>query len=105
MVSFAMQNATLKEYADIALCRECCWIVRCWTRQGITGRYDFKITFMPDDFVVLARTWPSAACGSDNPAPNFFTAIQEQVGLKLDCGEGSDGCDGDRSCGEAASEN
>ncbi len=80
MVSF-VQNATLKEYADIAL--QGMLLDRPVLDQtGITGRYDFKITFMPDDSLFGGHG--PAPPASDNPAPNFFTAIQEQVGLKLD---------------------
>jgi uncharacterized protein (TIGR03435 family) len=76
----SVQNATLKEYADITL--QGTLLDRPVLDQtGIAGRYDFKITFMPDDSVFGGRVSPPT---SDNPAPNFFTAIQEQLGLKLD---------------------
>jgi uncharacterized protein (TIGR03435 family) len=44
-------------------------------RTGLTGRYDFKLTWTPDD-----------AQGSSMPpneAPPLYTALQEQLGLKL----------------------
>jgi uncharacterized protein (TIGR03435 family) len=44
-------------------------------KTGLTGKYDFKLKFTPDDA-------PGAA-GSDNPDPTLFTALQEQLGLKL----------------------
>jgi uncharacterized protein (TIGR03435 family) len=37
---------------------------------------------MPDDSLFEGRG--PAATVSDNPAPSFFTAIQEQLGLKLE---------------------
>ncbi len=75
------QNATLKEYADIVLQGRL--LDRPVLDQtGISGKYDFKITFMPDDSVFGGHGPPPPT--SDNPAPNFFTAIQEQLGLKLD---------------------
>ncbi len=49
---------------------------------GIGGRYDLKFTFMPDESLFGGRG-PAAAV-SDNPAPSFFTAIQEQLGLKFE---------------------
>jgi uncharacterized protein (TIGR03435 family) len=80
MVS-SVQNATLKEYADIAL--QGMLLDRPVLDQtGIAGRYDFKITFMPDESLFGGHG--PAPPTSDNPAPNFFTAIQEQLGLKLD---------------------
>jgi uncharacterized protein (TIGR03435 family) len=41
-------------------------------RTGLTGRYDVKLEWAPDD---------GSAPSSD--APSFFRAIQEQLGLKL----------------------
>ncbi len=79
MVS-VMQNATLKEFVDFLQGRLLDRPVL--DQTGIAGRYDFKVTFMPDESVFGGHGPQIPA--SDNPAPNFFTAIQEQLGLKLD---------------------
>jgi uncharacterized protein (TIGR03435 family) len=80
LVSYA-QNATMKEYADLALQGRL--LDRPVLNQtGIEGRYDFKVTFMPDESLFGGHGPPIPA--SDNPAPSFFTALQEQLGLKLD---------------------
>jgi uncharacterized protein (TIGR03435 family) len=42
-------------------------------KTGLTGRYDLKLQWTPDD-----------AVATDNNLPSLFTAIQEQLGLKLD---------------------
>jgi uncharacterized protein (TIGR03435 family) len=42
-------------------------------KTGLTGRYDLKLQWSPDD-----------APTTDNSAPSLFTAIQEQLGLKLE---------------------
>ncbi len=42
-------------------------------KTGLDGRYDFKLRWSPDD-----------DAGSDTDAPTLFTAIQEQLGLKLE---------------------
>jgi uncharacterized protein (TIGR03435 family) len=42
-------------------------------RTNLTDRYDFKLVWTPDD-----------APATDNSAPSLFTAIQEQLGLKLE---------------------
>jgi uncharacterized protein (TIGR03435 family) len=42
-------------------------------KTNLTGRYDLKLEWTPDD-----------APATDNSAPSFFTAVQEQLGLKLE---------------------
>jgi uncharacterized protein (TIGR03435 family) len=43
-------------------------------QTGLTGRYDFKIVYTPDELG-----------GTDtNTAPSIFTAVQEQLGLRLE---------------------
>jgi uncharacterized protein (TIGR03435 family) len=42
-------------------------------KTGLTGRYDFKLRWRPDDAPVV----------EDSP-PSLFTAIEEQLGLKLE---------------------
>ena len=47
-------------------------------RTGLAGAWDFELTFAPPDVV--------AAGVSD--VPSLFTALQEQLGLKLDSTRG-----------------
>jgi uncharacterized protein (TIGR03435 family) len=47
-------------------------------RTGLTGAWDFELTF-----AVEGRGGPAADAASTD-APSLFTAIQEQLGLKLD---------------------
>jgi uncharacterized protein (TIGR03435 family) len=53
-------------------------------QTGLTGQFDFDLSFMPDDsmFGGDMRLPPS-----DNPPPDLFTAMQEQLGLKLTPGK------------------
>ena len=44
-------------------------------QTGLTGRFDLRLTWTPDGP-------PPATEGADAP-PDLFTAIQEQLGLKL----------------------
>jgi uncharacterized protein (TIGR03435 family) len=46
-------------------------------RTGLTGIFDIKLDFAP-----LETT------ANDTPAPSLFTAIQEQLGLKLEATKG-----------------
>lgn len=47
-------------------------------KTGLTGRYDFTLKWRPDDK-------PAA---DDNNNPDLFTALQEQLGLKLEPSKG-----------------
>jgi len=50
---------------------------------GLTGDFDLDVTFMPDQPVVLnGAAAPPALAMADRPS--LFTAIQEDLGLKLD---------------------
>ena len=50
---------------------------------GLKGGYDFKLTFAPESL----QADPNSAA-SDSTAPSIFTAVQEQLGLKLDSTKG-----------------
>ncbi len=54
-------------------------------QTGLTGRYDFTLNWTPDDsqFGGMGASLPPPAAGI-TPPPNLYTAIQEQLGLKLD---------------------
>jgi len=51
---------------------------------GLTGRYDFTVTFTPDDSLFNGHPppFPKPADGVE-PAPGLFDAIQQQLGLRL----------------------
>jgi uncharacterized protein (TIGR03435 family) len=49
---------------------------------GLTGRWDFRVQWTPDESQFGGMVSPSP--GNTNAAPGLFTAIQEQVGLKLE---------------------
>lgn len=53
-------------------------------QTGLAGRFDFTLNWTPDDSQfggAAAHVPPSTDA---NPPPNLYTAIQEQIGLKLD---------------------
>jgi uncharacterized protein (TIGR03435 family) len=56
-------------------------------RTGLTGSWDFEL-----NFAVEGRGGPGGAGpdvpAADSNAPSFFTAIQEQLGLKLESTKG-----------------
>jgi len=49
---------------------------------GLTKRFDFDVTFAPDGAQFGGRALPPSTDGS--AAPSLFTAIQDQMGLKLE---------------------
>ena len=56
-------------------------------RTGLTGFYDLDLSFNPD--VARADSPPGAPTSAiDTDAPGLFTALQEQLGLKLEAGSG-----------------
>jgi uncharacterized protein (TIGR03435 family) len=55
-------------------------------RTGIIGRYDLKLQWTPDDSAVPASNG-SASSASDS-GPSLFTALEEQLGLKLEPAKG-----------------
>jgi uncharacterized protein (TIGR03435 family) len=51
-------------------------------QTGIKGRFDFKVTFTPDDSQFNGHP-PKVPASDVSEAPNLFDAIQQQLGLKL----------------------
>jgi uncharacterized protein (TIGR03435 family) len=49
-------------------------------RTGLSGTFDVDLRY--------ARSNAPAAAGDDNPLPTVFTALQEQLGLKLEPSKG-----------------
>ena len=55
-------------------------------RTGLTGSYDFSLQWTPDN---LPSPPPGAEASAPDPGgPSIFTALQEQLGLKLDSTRG-----------------
>ena len=54
-------------------------------QTGLTGRFDFTLNWTPDDsqFSGMGARVPPPTDSADAP-PNLYTAIQEQIGLKLE---------------------
>jgi uncharacterized protein (TIGR03435 family) len=55
-------------------------------KTGLSGVYDIELTYTPDPS--MAQQLPPGFPGSDIPGPSLFTAMQEQLGLKLTAGKG-----------------
>jgi len=58
-------------------------------KTGLTGQYDFKLEWTPDaGGQVAIRGTADEEPPADPSGPTIFTALQEQLGLKLDSGKG-----------------
>lgn len=58
-------------------------------KTGLTAKYDISMEWAPDD-AQLAAMGPDAPrpAPSDTPGPSIYTALQEQLGLKLESQKG-----------------
>ena len=54
-------------------------------KTGLTGRFDFNLDWTPDDsqFGGRGASIPPPTDASNAP-PNLYTALEEQIGLKLE---------------------
>jgi uncharacterized protein (TIGR03435 family) len=61
-------------------------------RTDLTGHYDFKLEWSPDPGELTGRFGrdeiPKPASAPDLSGPSIFTALQEQLGLKLESQKG-----------------
>jgi len=62
-------------------------------KTGLAGKYDFTLTWGPDDnrppsLAGGASSDGSSSVASDSNGPPLLTALQEQLGLKLESGKG-----------------
>jgi uncharacterized protein (TIGR03435 family) len=55
-------------------------------RTAIAGKFDFHLEFAPDETTPTLKSWLAAADPSGGPS--IFTAIQQQLGLKLESAKG-----------------
>jgi uncharacterized protein (TIGR03435 family) len=59
-------------------------------KTGLTGLYDVKLDFLPDEVTAaLPPPPPDAAATLDSKNPSILTALQEQLGLRLESAKGA----------------
>jgi bla regulator protein blaR1 len=80
------KTVDMKNFAD-ALSMMIGRIVR--DETGLDGSYDFKVEFAPDMSIQLpGAPGPDAAPSADANRPSIFTALNEQLGLRLESKRG-----------------
>lgn len=60
-------------------------------KTGLTGKYDFTLSYTPDENQLARRAMPGAPLPSapaDGSGPSLFAALQEELGLKLESQKG-----------------
>jgi uncharacterized protein (TIGR03435 family) len=79
---FPVRNATMKDFAEtmqaVVLDRP---VV---DQTALQGRYDFTLTWTPDNTQFGGRGGQAPPADPTTAPPGLFTAIQEQLGLKLE---------------------
>jgi len=53
-------------------------------KTGLKGRFDFALKWTPDPTMGVMPPGPDSGVKSDSSAPSLLTALQEQLGLKLE---------------------
>jgi len=53
-------------------------------QTGIEGRYDFTLDWTPDEFQFSTQGVKAPPAPDNAPHPDLYTAIQQQMGLKLE---------------------
>jgi len=53
-------------------------------QTGLTDRYDFQLNWTPDQSQFQQMGWRVPATDDPNAPPSLYTAVQEQLGLKLE---------------------
>jgi uncharacterized protein (TIGR03435 family) len=57
---------------------------RVWLHPGLSGRWDFTLNWTPDETPFVGMNPPRPVVDDANAPPPLFTAIQQQLGLKLE---------------------
>lgn len=57
-------------------------------KTGITGTFHIRMTFVPDEGIRQLQGPPGDPAAASDAGPSIFTAIQEQLGLKLESAKG-----------------
>jgi len=61
-------------------------------KTGLTGNYDFTLEFTPEGMQGMGMGPREGGADApppvDSPGPSIFTAVQEQLGLKLESQKG-----------------
>ena len=54
---------------------------------GLTGTYDFDLQWAPESLTARAKPGDNSSIDSGPAGPSLFTALEDQLGLKLEPGK------------------
>jgi uncharacterized protein (TIGR03435 family) len=77
------RNATMSEFASVM--QRAILDRPVVDKTGLSGRYDFDLTWAPDETQFGGEVRPAP---EDAPSPPFFEAVQQQLGLRLEATRG-----------------
>jgi uncharacterized protein (TIGR03435 family) len=83
-VQLPARNATMSQFAS--LLQRSVLDRHVLDKTELTGRYDFDLEWTPDDTQFGGLLPPAPA--TDNPKPDLFAAMQQQLGLRLQTSKG-----------------
>ena len=83
---FRARNATMVDFAGELQANLDRTVV---DQTGISGRYDFALNWTPDDFQNSRLSAFPVPQQGNGEVPDLFTALQEQLGLRLESTKGS----------------
>lgn len=78
-------NATVSDFTD--LMQQAVLDRPVVDQTGLTGKYDFRLKWTPDEAQLAQMGMKAPPTEVADAPPNLFTALQEQLGLKMDSGK------------------
>lgn len=82
-------GCTMKLFADVIAGQREIGGRQIIDRTGLAGHFNFLLTWTPDPTLGIARSDRDSGVAPDMSGPSLFTALQEQLGLKLESTKGS----------------
>ncbi len=80
--SIVARNASMRDFAN--LLQEGLMDRPVVDQTSLAGKFDFTLNWTPDDFQLAARGMKPSTSGGADTLPDFYEALREQLGLRLE---------------------